>query len=115
MKPNIKAGNKFMLYALLLIAVLLEVTGDLLFRKWGIDNRWPVFVLAIVVYNIGAVAWGYSLQFMQVSTGIIVLGVLNVVLVVIGGVVFFREQLSTLQVIGVVLGLASLILLSGER
>ncbi len=103
-----------MLYLLLIVAVLLEVAGDLLFRKWGVENRWPIFVLALIVYNIGAVAWGYSLRSIQVSSGIIVLGVLNVVLVVIGGVVLFQEKLSTLQTVGIAFGLLSLILLSGD-
>jgi multidrug transporter EmrE-like cation transporter len=107
-------GKRVLVYSLLLAAVLGEVTGDLLFRKWGIEKKWTVFVAAIVIYNIATLMWGFSLQYIQVSTGIIILGVLNVVLVVIGGLVFFGEKLSTVQIVGVVLGIASLTLLSGE-
>ena len=103
-----------MLYGLLLVAVLFEVAGDLLFRKWGIEQRWPLFVGSLLIYNVAAIAWGVSLRYMQVSTGIVVLGVLNVVLVVIGGVVLFGERLSWPQVLGLVLGMASLVLLNGE-
>lgn len=104
-----------MLYALLAAAVALEVAGDLLFRKWGIENRWPVFAASLVIYNLGAVAWGFSLRHIQVSTGIVLIGVLNVVLVVLGGVVLFHERLSTGQFFGVLLGIGSLILLSGDK
>jgi multidrug transporter EmrE-like cation transporter len=103
-----------MLYALLFVAIAFEVAGDLIFRKWGIEQRWPLFVIALVSYNIAAVAWGYSLRFTQVSTGIVLLGVLNVALVVIGGVLLFKEKLTTMQTLGVLLGLASLALLNAD-
>lgn len=108
-------GQSLWLYMLLGAAVLLEVTGDLLFRKWGIENRWPVFAASLVVYNLGAVAWGFSLRHIQVSTGIVLIGVLNVVLVALGGVVLFQERLSTGQIFGIVLGIGSLVLLGGDQ
>jgi multidrug transporter EmrE-like cation transporter len=110
-RPN---GKRVLIYSLLLAAALGEVAGDLLFRKWGIEKKWTVFVAALVIYNVATLLWGFSLQYIQVSTGIIILGVLNVVLVVIGGLVFFQEKLSTMQIVGVVLGIASLTLLGGE-
>jgi drug/metabolite transporter (DMT)-like permease len=108
------SGKRMILYSLLVAAALGEVAGDLLFRKWGIEKKWSVFIAALVIYNIATLLWGFSLQYIQVSTGIIILGVLNVVLVVIGGLVFFGEKLSTTQIAGVVLGIASLALLGGE-
>ncbi len=101
-------------YALLAIAVLFEVTGDLLFRKWGIEQRWPLFVISLVVYNMAVVAWACSLRITQVSSAIMMLGVLNVILVVIGGVVLFKEKLSAPQILGLLLGVASLALLHRE-
>jgi multidrug transporter EmrE-like cation transporter len=100
------------LYALLGMAVLLEVAGDLLFRKWGMEQRWPLFAVSLVIYNLAAVAWAYSLRMTQVSSAIVMLGLLNVILVVIGGVVLFREKLSTPQILGLILGVASLALLN---
>ena len=105
--------RKIAVYAMLLIAVTFEVLGDLLFRKWGIEQRWPVFAASLIIYNLGAIAWGISLRFMQVSTGIIVLGILNVVFVVIGGAVIFKERITPLQTLGIALGLVSLILVGG--
>jgi multidrug transporter EmrE-like cation transporter len=102
------------LYALLGMAVALEVAGDLLFRKWGIEQRWPLFVVSLVIYNLAAVAWAYSLRMTQVSSAIVMLGLLNVILVVIGGVILFKERLSTPQIFGLVLGVASLFLLNRE-
>ena len=106
------AKSKKMIYGLLLAAVAFEVTGDLMFRKWGIERQWPQFVLSLIIYNLGTIAWGVSLLFMEVSTGIVILGVLNVVLVFAGGVVFFHEHVSVMQAVGMLLGVASLILLS---
>jgi spermidine export protein MdtJ len=113
-RSNTLKGHKPMLYALMIAAVVFEVSGDLLFRKWGLEQRWPVFVASLLIYNLAAIAWGFSLRHIQVSTAIVVLGVLNVVLVVIGGVVLYREQLSATQMIGIGLGIVCLILLGGE-
>jgi multidrug transporter EmrE-like cation transporter len=103
-----------MLYALMFVAIVFEVAGDLVFRKWGIEQRWPLLVAGLAIYGVGAVAWAFSLRYTQVSTGIVLLGVMNVVLVVIGGMVFFKEKLSTTQLLGVLLGVASLALLNAD-
>ncbi len=108
----LKRPSSSMPYVLLVAAVIFEAAGDLLFRRWGLEQRWPVFVASLLIYNVAAVIWGLSLRDLQVSTAIVYVGVLNVVLVAIGGVLFFREQLSASQLVGIGLGIGSLILLS---
>ena len=108
----LKRPTSLMPYVLLIAAVIFEAAGDLLFRKWGLEQRWPVFVASLLVYNLAAVIWGLSLRDLQVSTAIVYVGVINVVLVAVGGVLFFREHLTGSQLVGIGLGIGSLILLS---
>lgn len=102
-------------YGLLLLAVLLEGTADILFRKWGLDRQkgtahWLMFAFSMAVYMSGAACWGLSLQFKDVSRAIVGFAVLNVVIVAIAGLVVFGEQLSFINRLGIVLGTASLIM-----
>src|SRR3954447_9153173 len=102
-------------YGFLGLAVLLEATADLLFRKWGIERQagagsWSFFALSLCIYMAGAVCWGLSLQFEAVLRGIIAFAVLNVVMVAVAGVWLYEEHLSTINRIGILLGAGSLIL-----
>jgi uncharacterized membrane protein len=102
-------------YSLLAIAVLFEGTADLLFRKWGIDRQagrgsWMFFAISLGIYVIGSVSWGLSLQFQEVSRGIVAFAVLNVLMVAAAGVWLFGEHLSTVNRIGILLGTLSLVL-----
>jgi drug/metabolite transporter (DMT)-like permease len=102
-------------YGFLLLAVLLEGTADLMFRKWGLDRQkgsahWLMFAFSMAVYMSGAACWGLSLQFKDVSRAIVGFAVLNVVIVAFAGLVVFGEQLSFVNRLGIVMGMASLIM-----
>jgi multidrug transporter EmrE-like cation transporter len=102
-------------YAFLLLAVVLEGAADLLLRKWGLERatgggRWAFFALSLAVYMGGAVCWGLSLQYREVSRGIVAFAVLNVLAVAVAGVILYGEQLSLVNRAGIALGLCSLVL-----
>jgi drug/metabolite transporter (DMT)-like permease len=106
-------------HALLLLAVVLEGTADLLFRKWGIARQngaapWLFFILSLGIYTAGATCWGLSLQYQAVSRAIVGFLVLNVLMVVFAGVWLYGEHLSTTNRVGIVLGVCSLILVEWE-
>jgi multidrug transporter EmrE-like cation transporter len=102
-------------YAFLLLAVLLEGTADLLLRKWGLERgagggRWAFFALSLTVYMGGAVCWGLSLQYREVSRAIVGFAVLNVLAVAAAGVLLYGEELSLVNRLGILLGFCSLVL-----
>jgi multidrug transporter EmrE-like cation transporter len=102
-------------YAFLVLAVVLEGSADLLLRKWGLDRaagggRWVFFALSLAVYMGGAVCWGLSLQYREVSRGIVAFAVLNVLAVAVAGVFLYGEELSPVNRVGIALGLCSLVL-----
>src|SRR5690349_18364577 len=95
-------------YGFLVLGVLLEGTADLLFRKWGIERsagagNWNFFLMSLAIYAAGAVCWGLSLQFREVSRGIVTFMVLNVVMVAAAGVWLYGERISTVNRIGILL------------
>lgn len=106
-------------WGLLICAVVLEGTADLLFRKWGIARHagagsWMFFLMSLGIYMSGAVLWGLSLQFQAVSRGIIAFMVLNVLIVAVAGALLFGERLSVINGVGIVLGACSLVLVEWQ-
>lgn len=98
-------------YGLLLFAVVLEGTADVLFRRWGLSGGASSFMFALAVYVVGGTCWGLSLQFREVSRGIIVFAMLNVIVVTVAGVLLFDEKLTFANKLGVLAGLGCIILI----
>lgn len=94
-----------MLWPSLLLGTLLEVVGDVFFKKHWL--WWGMFF-----YTAGTFFWAYSLRFGDLSKLIVIFSVLNLVLAVIAGIFLFGETLTWIQWVGVALGTVSVILLS---
>ena len=92
-------------------AVALEVVADILFKKWSLAGKSLFLALGLALYFAGTIVWAYSLKYEYLSKAITVFTVLNLILVVLAGVLLFNEQLSLLNKIGILLGIASVILM----
>lgn len=101
---------KYVFYALILIAVALEIFADILFKKWSIGSRTAFLAVGLAIYFIGTVFWAYSLKYEQLSTAIVIFTVLNLVIISLVGVLYFGEKLSLANKIGIGLGIVSVIL-----
>ena len=82
---------------------LFEVFGDYYLKK-------QQFSLGLFIYFLGSCFWALSLKEVELSKGIVVFTVVNLLLVVGVGVVQFGESLSSKQLLGVGFALLSLIL-----
>ncbi len=106
---------KFPVWVLLCLAAISVVTGDILAKYWSTNVK-PVFYFAALI------AYGFS-GFFYVPTllreGLVVTSIVWSILSIIGflivGIVIFKETLTPIQVVGVILGIAALIILrAGE-
>ena len=70
-------------------AVTLEVVADVLFKKWAIKGESLLLALGLVLYFAGTVVWAYSLKYEYLSKAITIFTVLNLILVVAAGTLFF--------------------------
>lgn len=100
-------------FGLLLItcAVLLEAAADIFFKKWASAHGPSLFAVGLVLYTLGTLLWAYSLRFDTLSRSIVVFAVLNLIVVVLAGVYVFGEHLEPVHVLGILLGIASIVLL----
>ena len=101
---------KLVFLALILAVVAFEVAGDILFKKWAMENQNSFLIIGLVVYFIGTIFWALSLKYEGLAKAISVVTVLNLVIVALVGIIVFKEDLSLINKIGIGLGVASVIL-----
>lgn len=104
-------NSKLIFLILLFIAVLLEVFSDILFKKWSLGSKNSFLVIGLIIYMIGTAFWAVSLKYEFLSKAISVFAVLNLIVLVLVGIVYFKEDLSFVNKIGIGLGVLSVILI----
>ena len=101
---------KLIFFVLIALAVLLEAVADVLFKKWSLGSRNLLLIIGFVIYFIGTVFWAFSLKYEYLSKAISVFTVINLIVIVLIGFLYFNEDLSLTNKIGVMLGVISVIL-----
>ena len=91
--------------------MVLEVVGDVFFKKWALGSQHFLLALGLLIYFIGTVFWAVSLKYEYLAKAISIFTVLNLIIVVLVGVLYFQENLSLANKIGIALGIASVILI----
>lgn len=101
---------KILFFILIAIAVALEIFGDMLFKKWSLENNNFLLYIGLATYFIGSMFWAFSLKYEYLSKAISVFTILNLVVVALVGILYFKEELSILNKAGIALGVISIIL-----
>ena len=102
---------KSLFWIFILIGASLEIIGDVFFKKWTIENKPLLMWVGFIIYAIGTLFWAFSLKYEMLSKAISILTILNLVIVVLIGVVFFKENISMVTKFGIILGIISIILI----
>lgn len=91
----------------------ITVYGDFFVKNASLSNSvWNKWLLiGGLIYGLTAIGWVYALKFVKLSTFGVIYCVSSVILVVALSVFVFHEKLSTPEIIGIMLGIISLILL----
>lgn len=98
-------------FGLLAAAVTLEILGDVYFKKWSINQKWLVLAGGMALYTAGTFFWAWSLKYELLSKAVSIFTILNFLAVIIVGVVVFKEHVSLVNKIGMLLGIISVILM----
>lgn len=102
---------KYIFLFLITLAMALEVAADVLFKKWSLGSKSCWLIIGLAVYMIGTTFWAYSLKYGHLSKAISIFAVLNLIILVLIGVLVFKEDLSLINKIGIVLGIIGIILI----
>ena len=98
--------------ALILLAATSVVSGDYFAKLWSTSLNDTHMILAFIGYFFSAFFFIPTLLREGLVTTSILWSVLSIIGFVIVGLLIFNETLSTIQIIGVVLGIISLLVLS---
>lgn len=102
---------KFIFLSLIILAVILEVIADIFLKKWALGNKNILLIIGLVIYFIGTVFWAVSLKYEFLSKAISIFTILNLIIVVLVGIIYFKEDLSLINKIGIIIGIISVILI----
>lgn len=102
---------KFIFFGLIALAVSLEAVADIFFKKWSIDNKSVLLYIGFLLYFIGTIFWAISLKYEYLAKAISIFTVLNLIIIVLVGVLYFKEDLSLVNKIGIILGILSVVLI----
>lgn len=105
---------KLIFFGLIAVAVAFEIVADVLFRKWAIENKTMVLAVGLILYFIGTLFWAFSLKHETLSKSIVVFTLLNLIVGVVVGLLYFKEELTILQKAGIGLGIVSVALIELE-
>jgi multidrug transporter EmrE-like cation transporter len=100
---------------LLLLSCFVAVAGDMLFVWWAKKDTHPTLamVLALILCNIAALIWSYTMRKgIESATAITFYALFTVAGCSFLGFVIFKEPLSVINSIGLALGIVALILIS---
>lgn len=96
---------------ILFLGGLVLTAGDLVMKSWVGNGRVALFLIGLVIYMVGLIFLSQSFRYQHIAVASLVLVVFNVITLVIISYLFFKETLSILQIIGLILGLIAVGLL----
>lgn len=105
-------SQKIPLILLFTISAVSVGTGDYLAKKWSLEPGWGLFAGSLGCYFCSSFFYLYTLPRKGLVVSCIIWSIASIIAFLFVGLVVFHETLSGLQMIGVTLGVISLLLLS---
>lgn len=104
--------SKILLLALLVLLSGFGVLGDYFLKKGGQNGiEWKYVALAALIFGSTAMGWFLVYRRFELSSAGVIYGVTTALLLVIMGVVFFKENVNGYEKLGIAFALLSLLLL----
>lgn len=105
--------SKLIAFIIAISLAVITVLADYFIKKASlVNNVWNKWLLiGAIVYGLTAVGWVYVMKSIKLSTLGVIYGVSCIVLLTIVSVFVFNEKISLLEIVGISLGVLSLILL----
>lgn len=97
------------------ILIVFELIADILAKNWSERGGWILATGALIAYLLGNTFWLFALKNGSgLAKGAVIFSIVSAVLAIGLGIIFYKETMSRTQLIGVLLGLISLIFIFWE-
>jgi multidrug transporter EmrE-like cation transporter len=97
--------------ALIAAGTAFEVGADIYFKRWSQNNQLLLAAIGLLLYIVGTIFWAFSLKFESLSKAGTIFTLLNLGLIIIAGVIFFKESLSMANRVGIGLAVIAIVLM----
>jgi len=105
-------SQKIPLLLLFAVSAIFVGIGDYLAKKWSIETQWGSFAGALVCYFVSSFFYLQTLLRKGLVVSCVIWSIASIIAFLFVGLVIFHETLSGVQLIGVILGIISLLMLS---
>jgi len=95
---------------------LVLTVGDIVMKKWLVNNNWYIFLCGLLFYFIGCIFVAFSFKYANIAIASLLLILFNIISLLIVSYFYFGEKLNAIQIFAMILGLIAAIILeySGE-
>lgn len=95
----------------MVLVAIIETVGDILFKFWAIQNKNLFLISGVLLYVIATIIFAFSLRYEALSKAISIFSIMTLILVVLAGFFIFKENVTIIQKIGILLGIISIVLI----
>ena len=96
---------------LVLVGGLVLTVGDIFMKQWSLNDNWLTFLTGMGVWIIGLVCLAFSFKTKNIAVASLIFSLSNVILLTLVSWLYYKEPLTTTQIIGMVLGTSAVIFL----
>jgi drug/metabolite transporter (DMT)-like permease len=97
------------------LVVITEAVSDIFAKEWSLKSHWWIFAIAISGYIATNLFWLWALKHnVGLARGAVLFSAGSAILGVFSGFLLYKEVITITQLVGVILGLVSLILILWE-
>lgn len=96
--------------ALIIIGAAIEVFADIFFKIWNDKGGNHLIIAGAFLYLIGTGCWVASLKYETFTKSGVIFLLFNITLLSLTGLFFFKDDLSIINKIGILLGIVSIIM-----
>lgn len=96
---------------LLFVGGSILTIGDVIMKKWVINNSNLLLASGLAIYLIGLIFLVYSFKYKNIAVASTIFVIFNIITLSVVSWFYFKETLSPLQLIGIVMGIGAIIFL----
>ena len=96
---------------LLLAGGIILTAGDVVMKKWVSTNNYVLYFIGLATYLVGLNFLAQSFKFKNIAVASVMLIIFNVIILSLVSWLYFKEALSPLQITGMIMGIAAVVVL----
>jgi multidrug transporter EmrE-like cation transporter len=97
--------------ALLFFGGIILTAGDIVAKQWVVSNKNYLFLLVLFLYLFGLIFLIFSFKYKNIAAASLIFVIFNIITLTLVSWFYFNERLTTIELIGIMLGLISVSLL----